>query len=86
MKIRTRMAGAVAGTAFAGLTALAVGTAAPAGAQQLQPSTQTVSAAPQQATVAQHCWDGDCGGGWDDDGWDSWGGGWDSWYGGWGGW
>jgi hypothetical protein len=85
MKIRTRMAGAIAGTAFAGLTALAVGTAVPAGAQQLQPSTQTVSAAPQQATLAQGCWDDDCGGGWDD-GWDSWGGGWDSYSYGWGGW
>ncbi|HEY0541451.1 MAG TPA: hypothetical protein VGD53_23975 [Actinoallomurus sp.] len=84
MKIRTRLAGAIAGTAFAGLTALAVGTAVPAGAQQVRPSTQTVSAAPQ---LSQSCWDDDCGGGWDDDGWDSWGdswgGGWDSWGGGW---
>ena len=86
MRIRTRMAGAIAGTAFAGLAALAVGAAAPAGAQQLRPAAQTVTtaaaSAPAQATIAQHCWDGDCGWGyWDDD---DWGGGWDSWYGGWG--
>jgi hypothetical protein len=83
MKIRTRLAGAIAGTAFAGLTALAVGTAVPAGAQQVQPSTQTVSATPQ---LSQSCWDEDCGGGWGDDGWDSWGGGWDSWGGSWNSW
>jgi hypothetical protein len=73
MKIRTRMAGAIAGTAFAGLTVFAVGTAAPAGAQQVNTGTQAVS------VVTQGCgyWD-DCD--WDDDGWDSWGGGWDSWY------
>jgi hypothetical protein len=86
MRIRTRMAEAIAGTAFAGLTVLAVGAAAPAGAQQLGPATQTVSAAPAQATLSQGCWDGDCGGGYwdDDDGWDSWYGGWNSWNGGWG--
>ena len=85
MRIRTRVAGAAAGTAFAGLTALAIGTAAPAGAQPIQPATQTVSSAPQHATVTQGgCWDGDCWGDWDD-GWDSWGGDWDSW-GGWYGW
>jgi hypothetical protein len=78
MKIRTRMAGAIAGTAFAGLAALAVGTAAPAGAQQVKTSTQTVSVA-----TSQSCWDDDCGWGWGDDGWDSWGGGWDSWYSNW---
>jgi hypothetical protein len=86
MRIRTRMAGAIAGSAFAGLAALAVGAAAPAGAQQLRPAAQTVSAAPApaHAVVAPQCWDDDCGwgdGGWDDD---DWGGGWDSWYGGWG--
>jgi hypothetical protein len=76
------MAGAIAGTAFAGLTALTLGTAAPAGAQPIQPVTQTASAAPQHATVSQGCWD-DC---WDDWGWDSWSGGWDSWNGGWHSW
>ena len=56
MKIRTRMAGAVAGTAFAGLAALAVGTAAPAGAQQVKPAQPAVSTAtPQQATLSQGC-------------------------------
>jgi hypothetical protein len=70
MRIRTRMAGAIAGTAFAGLTALAVGTAAPAGAQQVKTGTQAVSVAPQGCGY----WD-DCGG-WDDD---YWGGGWNSW-------
>jgi hypothetical protein len=84
MRIRTRLAAATAGAAFAGLAALAMGTAAPAGAQQLRPATQTVSTTPTQPVIAQHCWDGDCGGYWDDDGWDDdWGGGWDSWYGGW---
>jgi|1185.fasta_scaffold697884_1 hypothetical protein len=74
MKIRTRMAAAIAGTAFAGLTGLAVSTALPAGAQQ-------VKAGPQAVSVAAHspsCWNGDCG--WDDDDdWGYWGGGWDSW-------
>jgi hypothetical protein len=81
MKIRTRMAAAIAGTAFAGLTGLAVGTALPAGAQQVRPSPQAVSVA---TAHSQSCWDDDCG--WDDDwggGWDSWGGGWDSWYSNW---
>jgi hypothetical protein len=79
MRIRTRIAAAMAGTACAGFTALGVGTAAPAGAQQLSPVAQASSAAPQHATIAQNCWDGDCGWGWDDDddwGWSSWGGGW----------
>lgn len=80
MRIRTRVAGVVAGAAFAGLTALAMGTAAPAGAQPIQPTHQTVSVASQHA---QSCWGGDC-----DDDWDDWGGGWggggwDNW--GWGG-
>jgi hypothetical protein len=85
MRIRTRLAGAVAGTAFAGLTALAIGTAAPAGAQPIQPVNRTVSVAPQHTAVNQSCWGDDCGwddwgdGGWDDSGWDSWGGGWNSW-------
>jgi invasion protein IalB len=78
MKIRTRMARAIAGTAFAGLAALAVGTAAPAGAQQVKTSPQAVSVA-----TSHGCWDEGCG--WDDggDSWDSWGGGWDSWYSNW---
>ena len=83
MRIRTRVAGAVAGTAFAGLTALAIGTAAPAGAQPIQPANQTVSVASQHTAINQSCWDGDCG--WDDwgyGGWYGWDGGWD----GWGGW
>jgi hypothetical protein len=66
------MATAAGGLAFASITALAVGTAAPAGAQQAKPATQVTSVAPQQATVSQNCWDGDCGWGWDDD-WDDWG-------------
>lgn len=83
MRIRTRVAGVVAGTAFAGLTALAMGTATPAGAQPIQPANQAVSVAPQHAAITQSCWGGDC---WDD--WGDWGGGgWDDWdsYG-WGGW
>jgi hypothetical protein len=82
MRIRTRIAAAMAGTACAGLTALGVGTAAPAGAQQLRPVAHASSVAPQQATaVAQSCWDDDCGWGWDDDdygyGWGyGWGDGW----------
>lgn len=75
MRIRTRMAGAVAGTAFAGLTALAIGTAAPAGAQPTQPAAQTISTATVQHSQSWDCWNGDCWGGWDD-GWDSWDGGW----------
>ena len=74
-----QMPGAVAGTAFAGLAALAVGTAAPAGAQQVKPAQPAVSTAtPQQATLSQGCgwWDDDCD--WWDNGWDSWGY-WDSW-------
>ena len=74
MKIRTRVAEVIAGTAFAGLTALAVGTAAPAGAQPAQPASQTVSsAAPQHATYNNGCgyWDDDCDG-WYDGGWNSW--------------
>ncbi|MDN3352830.1 hypothetical protein [Actinomadura sp. DC4] len=74
MRIRARVAGAIAGTAFAGLAALAVGTAAPAGAQQpVKAASHSVSVAPQS------CWDDDCGWGddWGDDDWG--GGGWDSW-------
>lgn len=82
MRIRTRMAEAVAGAAFAGLTALAIGTAAPAGAQPIQPANHTVSAAPQHAAVNQSCWGDDCWDDWGDGGWDDWGGGWN----GWGGW
>ncbi len=75
---RTRIAGAIAGTAFAGLAALTVGTAAPAGAaQQVRPATHTVSVVPQS------CWGDDCGYWDDDDGWGGWGGNWDNWYGGW---
>jgi hypothetical protein len=76
------MATAMGGVAFAGLTALAVGTAAPAGAQQAKPATQVVTMAPQQATLSQYCWNGDCGWGWDDD-WDSWDYGWGGWGYGW---
>ncbi|MGH3379836.1 MAG: hypothetical protein ACRDP6_34410 [Actinoallomurus sp.] len=76
------MAEAVAGAAFAGLTALAIGTAAPAGAQPIQPANHTVSAAPQHAAVNQSCWGDDCWDDWGDGGWDDWGGGWN----GWGGW
>jgi hypothetical protein len=83
MKIRTRMAAAIAGTAFAGLTGLAVGTALPAGAQQVKTSPQAVSV----AAHSQSCWDEDCGWGGDDWGGDDWGGGWgggwDSWYSNW---
>ena len=78
MNIRTRMAAAIAGTAFAGLTGLAVGTALPAGAQQVTTSPQAVSV----AAHSQSCWDEDCG--WDGGGWDNWGGGgWDGWGDGW---
>jgi hypothetical protein len=76
MKIRTRIAGAVAGTAVAGLAAFAVGTATPAGAQQAQLTKPAVSTA--TPLLAPHdgwsCWDDDCG--WWDDDWDSWGWGW----------
>jgi hypothetical protein len=78
--MRTRVAGAVAGTAFAGLTALAVGAAAPAGAQQqVRPANQVVSTtAPQHATYyGCDYWDDDCD-------WGYYGG--DGWYGGWYGW
>jgi hypothetical protein len=81
MRIRTRLAGAIAGSAVAGLAAFAVGTATPASAQQTRPATQTVSMATQQPTAVPKCWGGDC---WGDDDWgDDWDGGWywNSWYG-----
>jgi hypothetical protein len=78
MKIRTRLAGAITGTAMVGITAFALGTAAPAGAvQQTQPAKSAVtSTATVQPTLAQDCWGDDCW--WDDDGdWDGgWGWGW----------
>jgi hypothetical protein len=74
MKIRTRVAGAVAGTAMAGLTAFALGTATPAGAaQQTQTAKPTTSSVtPAQATSSQgwECWGDDC---WWGEGWDDWG-------------
>lgn len=77
MKIRIRVAGAIAGTAIAGLTAFALGTATPAGAaQQTQPAKSTISSGtPAQTTLGQGwgCWGDDC---WWDNGWD---GGWDNW-------
>ncbi|WP_285577236.1 hypothetical protein [Actinoallomurus iriomotensis] len=79
MRIRTRMATAIGGAAVAGMTALAVGTATPAGAQQARPPVQAASVTPLQATTAQGCWGDDCWG-WDDDDY-GWGGGWDEdWY------
>lgn len=64
MKIRTRVAGAIAGTAMAGLTAFALGTATPAGAaQQTQPAKSTISSiTPAQGTLSQgwECWGDDC--------------------------
>ena len=72
MRIPKRMALAISGAAFAGATALAMGAAAPAGAQ-------TVTGAPQQVTtghVSTHLISDGWGWGWDDDDW-GWDGGWD---------
>lgn len=78
MKIRTRVAGVITGTAMVGITAFALGTATPAGAAQQTQNTRPAAVASAQATVSQGwgCWGDDCGW-WDDD--DDWG-----WDGGWG--
>jgi hypothetical protein len=69
MKIRKRIALAISGLAVAGVSALTLGTAIPAGAQ-------TATAAPHHTTVSHGCWGwDDCGYGWDD--WDY--GGWYGW-------
>ncbi|GAA4513540.1 hypothetical protein GCM10023191_080770 [Actinoallomurus oryzae] len=82
MKFRTRAATAVGGAAVVGMTAFAVGAAAPAGAQQAKPAVQAASVTPHHGTAAQGCWD-DCWG-W---GGDHWGGGWDEgWYSSWHSW
>ena len=77
MRIRTRVAGVIAGTAFAGLTAVAVGTAASAGAQQIKPANPAISS----VTTSQHPAYPGCGY-WDDD-CDWWYYGGNGWYGGW---
>lgn len=84
MRIRMRLAGAVAGTTIAGLSAFTMATAVPAGAQPTRPAVQTVTTAPQHPAIAKDwdCWDGDCWGDWDG-GWD---GGWYGWHHGWWGW
>lgn len=83
MRIRTRVATVIGGAAIAGMTAFAVGTAVPAGAQQARPAVQAASVAPQQATAAQGCWGDDC---WGDDDW-GYSGDWDEgWYSSWHSW
>ncbi|MCO6011287.1 hypothetical protein NE236_40690 [Actinoallomurus purpureus] len=73
MRIPKRMALAISGTAFAGATALALGAAAPAGAQ-------AVTTAPHHAVsghVFSHITTDGWGWGWDDGGWGDGDWGWD---------
>lgn len=71
MDVRKKSAIAIAGLGFAGVTAFTLGPAVAANAQ-----TAPTTSSHGTVTMAQGCWDGDCGWGyWDDDDW--------GWYGDW---